>query len=75
MQVQRHIKNITSSHLELELPASFINQQVEILIVTLDDAPMPPKRRRSPPAQFAGKVKELGDVMNTVPESDWNLSV
>lgn len=49
MQVQRHIKNITSSHLELELPTSFINQQVEILIVTLDDTPTPPKRRRSPP--------------------------
>jgi hypothetical protein len=72
MQVQRHIKNITSPHLELELPASFINQQVEILIVTLDDTPMQPKRR-SPPPQFAGKVKELGDVINTIPTSDWNL--
>lgn len=72
MQVQRHIKNITSSHLELELPASFINQKVEILIVTLDEEPTTPKRR-TPPPQFVGKVKELGDVINTIPLSDWNL--
>lgn len=31
----------------------------------------PSKKRRSPPPQFAGQVKELGDVMSTVSVLDW----
>ena len=30
-------------------------------------------RRRSPPAALAGKVREIGDVMSTVPASDWGI--
>jgi len=31
------------------------------------------KKRRTPPTQFAGQVKELGDVMSTVSSTDWGL--
>jgi len=30
-------------------------------------------RRRSPPAAFAGKVRELGDVMTSAPMADWGV--
>ncbi|MGR9015075.1 MAG: hypothetical protein ACU83U_15675 [Gammaproteobacteria bacterium] len=31
----------------------------------------PAKKRRAPPPQFAGQIKELGDVMSSVSAADW----
>ncbi len=31
------------------------------------------KNKRVPPAQFAGKVKECGDVMHSLSNKDWGL--
>ena len=72
MQVQRLIESLTSPRLVIDLPESFVNHRVEILVLTLDESePAQPRKRRTPPAQFAGKVKEIGDVMSSVPASDW----
>lgn len=72
MQVQRMIESLTSPRLVIDLPESFVNHRVEILVLTLDESdPVHPHKRRTPPAQFAGKIKELGDVMSSVPASDW----
>ncbi|NJO17631.1 MAG: hypothetical protein HC877_18410 [Thioploca sp.] len=73
MQIQRHIEYLTSTRLVLELPANFVHHQVEILVLTLDE-PLPKTRKRCAPKQFADKVKELGDVIHTIPLTDWNLS-
>lgn len=74
MQVQRVIETVTSSRLVVDLPISFVNHRVEVLIVTLDEPEIPAlHKRRIPPPQFAGKVKELGDVMSSVPASDWGV--
>lgn len=29
------------------------------------------KKRRAPPAQFKGQIKELGNVLSSVSEIDW----
>ena len=72
MQIQRTIKTLDTPHLVIDLPASFTHRQVEILVMTLDDSePTTAKKRRTPPVQFAGQVKELGDVMSSVSFSDW----
>ena len=72
MQIQRTIQTLDKPHLVIDLPASFAHRQVEILVMTLDDAgPITAKKRRTPPAQFAGQVKELGDVMSSVSVADW----
>lgn len=74
MQVQRSIQTPTSSCLVIDLPDSFVNQRVEVLVVTLDESEaVSPHKRRVPPPQFAGKVKELGDVISSVPLSDWGI--
>jgi hypothetical protein len=74
MQVKRSIETPTSPRLVIDLPESFVNQRVEVLVITLDEPEAsPPRRRRVPPPQFAGKVKELGDVMSSVPVSDWGI--
>jgi hypothetical protein len=72
MQIQRTIQTLDTPHLVIDLPASFAHRRVEILVMTIDDAePITAKRRRTPPAQFAGQVKELGDVMSSVSVADW----
>lgn len=38
---------------------------------TLPPKDKPTKKRRTPPPQFAGRIKELGDVMSTVSAADW----
>jgi hypothetical protein len=74
MQVQRSIQTPTSSRLVIDLPDSFVNQRVEVLVVTLDESEVvSPNKRRVPPPQFVGKVKELGDVISSVPLSDWGI--
>ena len=40
--------------------------------MTLDETePKTAKKRRTPPIQFAGQVKELGDVMSSTSAADW----
>ncbi len=72
MQIQRTIQTLDTPHLVIDLPTSFAHQRVEILIMTLDEtAPKTAKKRRTPPIQFAGQVKELGDVMSSTSAADW----
>lgn len=72
MQIQRSIQTVDTPHLVIDLPESFVHKRVEILVITLDEAePAPTPKRRSPPPQFAGRVKELGDVMSSVSAEDW----
>jgi hypothetical protein len=71
MQIQRTIQTLDTPHLVIDLPASFAHQLVEVMVITLDETkneaePKPSKKRRRPPAQFAGQVKELGDVMTSI---------
>ncbi len=75
MQIQRHIEQIASTRLVIDLPVSFLNHRVEVLILTLEEPMLEssPKTRRAPPRQFAGQVKELGDVINTIPLDHWSL--
>lgn len=74
MQVKRSIETVNSSQLLVDLPESFLNQRVEILVITLDEPEITSQlKRRVPPPQFAGKVKELGDIISSVPLSDWGI--
>jgi hypothetical protein len=65
MQVQRTIATVASPDLVVRLPPQFLNRRVEVIVLTLDE-PVKTVRRRSPPSQFKGKVREWGDVMSTV---------
>ena len=73
MQIQRTIQVLDTPRLVIELPASFVNQRVEVLVITLDEnEPQITQKRRVPPPQLAGRVKELGDVLSSVPLEDWS---
>jgi hypothetical protein len=74
MQIQRILQTVDTQNLVIQVPASFVNRQVEILVITLDEsAPIPPQCRRIPPQQLAGRVTEKGDVISSVPVEDWGI--
>ena len=49
------------------------NKQLEIILLVLDDARGGQSLRRSPHQDIAGKTRILGDIISSVPETDWNL--
>ncbi|MBM4208006.1 MAG: hypothetical protein FJ190_08300 [Gammaproteobacteria bacterium] len=74
MQIQRILQTIDNQSLVIQVPESFINKQVEILVITLDESELSkPIQRRVPPPKLAGKVREKGDVLSSVPIEDWGI--
>ena len=45
----------------------------QIILLVLDDAREGQSLPRSPHPDIAGKTRILGDIISTVPETDWNL--
>jgi len=74
MEAKRYIKKVHTSQLYIDLPPSYINRNIEILIIPLDEKSLSEKKRkRKPPVELAGKVKDVGDVISSVPLSDWGI--
>jgi hypothetical protein len=69
MQVQRQIVAVTRREVTIELPASFVNHQVEIIALTVDEER---PRERAPHPDIAGKVQIRGDILSSAPEADWD---
>ena len=64
----------------IPVPEDLRHRKIEVIFWPLDgespDASVTSTatlRRRSPPPALAGKVQEFGDVMSSVPASDWGL--
>ena len=70
MQVQRRIAEVKHQQLVIELPESFVHHMVEVIILTIDEE-SPVMRRPHP--DIAGKMHILGDVLESVPNADWDM--
>jgi len=70
MQVQRRIAEVKHRQLVIELPESFVHHTIEIIILTIDEeAPV----MRRPHPDIAGKMHIPGDVLESVPDADWDM--
>jgi hypothetical protein len=49
------------------------NKKLEIIFLVLDDARGGQSLRRSPHPDIAGKARILGDIISSIPTTDWNL--
>lgn len=59
----------------IAVPKHLQHHRIVVTVSLLDeDQSAMPIRKRTPPAQFAGRVKELGDVINTLSAEDWGLA-
>jgi len=57
----------------LQLPLDARITLLQTLALSLN-TPDPPKTKRRPPPELAGKITEIGDIIHdSVPLSDWNL--
>ena len=70
MQVERRFEQVTNRQVIIELPESFIDHQVEIIVLTVDEEAPP---SRCPHPDIAGKMQIVGDILTSVPEADWDL--
>jgi hypothetical protein len=56
----------------IPVPKSMQHHRLEVVLLPLEEiAPLKQNCKRSPPPQFAGRVKELGDVMTSLSAEDW----
>ncbi|MCX7111247.1 MAG: hypothetical protein NTX45_14190 [Proteobacteria bacterium] len=72
MQIQRQFAEIHSTRLTIDLPESFLNHKVEVIVSMLDED-LPNLRRPHP--DIAGKLIINGDLLDSAPASDWDLPV
>jgi hypothetical protein len=70
MEVERRIEQLVGRQLVLELPESFENHQVEVIVLTLDQETGTARR---PHPSIAGKMTIHGEIFDSVPEEDWRL--
>jgi len=73
MYAERLILETDQSGTLKHVPKLPPNKQVEIILLVLDDARGGKSLRRSPHPDIAGKTCILGDIINSLPETDWNL--
>ncbi len=70
MQVERRFEQVKNRQVLIELPESFVDHQVEIIVLTVDEEATPSRR---PHPDIAGKMQIVGDILTSVPEADWDL--
>jgi len=68
MEVERRIEQLVGRQLLIELPQSFENHRVEVIVLTLDDEH---RTARRPHPSIAGKLKIHGEIFDSLPEEDW----
>ncbi|CAG7857353.1 hypothetical protein MCAMS1_02144 [biofilm metagenome] len=74
MEIQRILKAVDNQKLVIQVPESFNNKQVEILVITLDESEAKtPLQRRVPPPNLAGRVRDKGNVLSSVSAEDWGI--
>ncbi len=58
----------------IAVPKTLQHKRLEVVLLPLDKIPAEKSlRKRKPPAHFAGRVREFGDVMNSLSAQDWGL--
>ncbi len=68
MVVVHRIQQLDGRTLVLELPENLANHRVEVVISTVEEV-----AARRPHPRLAGRTKIQGDLLDSVPGSDWEL--
>jgi hypothetical protein len=72
MQVERQLLDVTQRRVVIDLPESFVNHRVEVIVLTIDEQTPKTTGRRRPHPSIAGKGRTLGDLISPiVDEGDW----
>jgi hypothetical protein len=74
MQAERFILETDAVGMLKHVPPLPPNKQVEITFAVVGDSPTSGTPRRTPHPDIAAKGKILGNIFDSVPPADWNLS-
>jgi hypothetical protein len=66
MKVQRQFIDITSTKVLVELPQSFVNHRVELIVLAVDEERAPIKKRRRPHPEIAGNGTTIGNFVQPI---------
>lgn len=72
MDAERLILETDASGNLKQVPKLPPNRRLEAIFLVLDNLTDFPVKKRTPHPDIVGKIKILGDVIHTVPETDWN---
>ncbi|MBF0462956.1 MAG: hypothetical protein HQL87_16425 [Magnetococcales bacterium] len=70
MPIQRQLVEVTNRQVMIELPASFVNHRVELIVCTMDDEAASQTKRRRPHPEIAGKGRTLGDLVGPIVDGE-----
>jgi hypothetical protein len=73
MDAERLILETDASGNLKHIPKLPPNKQFEAIFLVVGNASESAINRRTPHPDIAGKVTILGDIIDTIPEPDWNL--
>ena len=73
MYAERLILETDQSGTLKDVPKFLPNKQIEIIFLVIDDAQGGQSLRRRPHPDIVGKTRILGDIISSVPKTDWIL--
>jgi hypothetical protein len=75
MQIQQIFQTVDTQNLVIQVPASFVNHQVEILMITLNEStPIQPQLRRFPPQMLRCRFIKKSDAISSLTAEDWGIN-
>lgn len=74
MQVERQLIDVTQRRVVIDLPESFINHRVEVIVLTIDEQPQKSTGQRLLHPDIAGKGRTLGDLVTPLVDEGCQLS-
>ena len=73
MQAERLILETDKSGNLMNMPKLPANKKLEVIFLMIGDTTEAAAKRRFPNPDIAGKIKITGDIINAVPDSEWDL--
>ena len=73
MDAERLILETDASGNLKQVPKLPPNKQLEAIFLVIGNSTEGRVKRRTPHPDIAGKIKVLGNIIDTVPATDWNL--
>ena len=74
MQAEKIILETDSNGRLVGIPQLPGNRRIEAIFLILDEKRRSNNIKRHPHPELAGRVKITGDILNSAPTSDWDLS-
>ena len=74
MRAEKIVLETDSNGRLVGIPQLPVNRRIEAIFLILDEKRLFNNIKRQPHPELAGRVKITGDILDSAPTSDWDLS-